>query len=126
MVLNLATLVGYLVITSCIGGFCLSAVSDGNVSPSLGIVIMALLALVISFCGYNVLHYYERFAWIPALVAVVITVGCGGSNLSKQAAPEPATASGVMSFAMIIASYQIPYACMASDFTTYITPKAPS
>ncbi|KAI1371590.1 permease for cytosine/purines, uracil, thiamine, allantoin-domain-containing protein [Hypoxylon crocopeplum] len=123
VILNLATLTGFCVVICVIGGQCLSAVAGGSLTPAVGIVIMGLLALLISFCGYEVLHQYERFAWIPALIAIVIATGCGGSDLYKQAPTEPATPGGVLSFGMIIASYMIPYACLASDFTTYLNPK---
>lgn len=124
--LNLATLTGFCVVTCVIGGQCLSAVSDTGVSETVGIVIIGVLALLISFCGYDTLHRYERFAWIPALVCFVIVTGCGGSRLKEQTVTEPATAAGVLSFGMIIASYMIPYAALGSDFTTYLNPKFPS
>ncbi|KAI1863543.1 hypothetical protein JX265_008760 [Neoarthrinium moseri] len=123
VILNLATLTGFCVIICVIGGQCLSAVTGGSMTPTVGIVIVGLLALGISFCGYNVLHGYERYAYIPALLAIIVTTGCGGSHLKEQIPTEPATASSVLSFGMIIASYMIPYACLSSDFTTYLNPK---
>ncbi|OTB12463.1 hypothetical protein K445DRAFT_320897 [Daldinia sp. EC12] len=123
VILNLATLTGFCVVTCVIGGQCLSAVASGSLTPAVGIVIMGVMALLISFCGYDILHQYERFAWIPALVAIIIATGCGGQGLRQQAPAEPATPGGVLSFGMIIASYMIPYACLASDFTTYLNPK---
>lgn len=124
--LNLATLTGFCVITCVVGGQCLSAVAEGGLSEAVGIVIIGILALFISFCGYDTLHQYERFAWIPALVGFVIVVGCGGSRLKEQVPTEATTAGGVLSFGMIIASYMIPFATLASDFTTYLNPKFPS
>ena len=124
--LNLATLTGFIVVACVIGGQCLSAISDGDISETVGIVIVGALALLISFCGYDVLHRYERFAWIPALVCFVIVTGCGGSQLKKQAVTEPATAAAMLSFGMVIASYMIPYAALASDFTTYLSPQYPA
>ncbi|KAJ0305389.1 hypothetical protein Brms1b_010845 [Colletotrichum noveboracense] len=126
VLLNLATLTGFCVIMAVIGGQCLSAVGEGNVSASVGIVVVALLALVISFCGFAVLHLYERFAWIPAVIAIIIAIGCGGSHLREQASTEPATPQSVVSFGMIVASYMIPWACLASDFTTYLEPSTSS
>ncbi|KAI3326922.1 NCS1 nucleoside transporter [Xylariaceae sp. AK1471] len=126
VILNLATLIGFCVINCVIGGQCLSAVSGGSLTPVIGIVIIGVLSLLISFCGYDVLHNYERFAWIPALIAIVITTGCGGSHLDKQAPAPAATPGGILSFGMIIASYMIPYATLASDLTTYLNPKFPS
>ncbi|KAH7018157.1 permease for cytosine/purines, uracil, thiamine, allantoin-domain-containing protein [Microdochium trichocladiopsis] len=125
VLLNLATLVGFIIITAVIGGQCLSATTGGNLSSTVGIVIIGILAMFISFCGYRVVHQYERYAWIPALIAIVITTGCGGSQLYLQAPPEPATASAILSFGMIVASYMIPYAAIASDFTTYLSPDFP-
>ncbi|KAL1878060.1 hypothetical protein VTK73DRAFT_8195 [Phialemonium thermophilum] len=127
VLLNLATLTGFCVIMAVIGGQCLSAVSGGGLSPSVGIVVIAILALIISFCGFTVLHAYERWAWIPALIAIVVATGTGGAGLTRQATVEgSATASAVLSFGMIVASYTIPWACLASDFTTYLEPKTMS
>ncbi|KAH6989532.1 permease for cytosine/purines, uracil, thiamine, allantoin-domain-containing protein [Ilyonectria sp. MPI-CAGE-AT-0026] len=127
VLLNLATLTGFIVIIYVVGGQCLSAVSGGSLTPDVGIVIIGLLSLFISFCGFKVLHYYETYAFIPAVIAITIATGCGGSDLKKQAAPEtPASASMVLSFGMIVASYMIPWAAIASDLTTYFDPKVPS
>jgi purine-cytosine permease-like protein len=125
VILNLATLIGFCVINCVVGGQCLSAVSGGSLTPVVGIVIIGVLSLLISFCGYNVLHNYERLAWIPALIAIVITTGCGGSHLNQPYPAPAATPGGVLSFGMIIASYMIPYATLASDFTTYLNPNFP-
>ncbi|KAI5859978.1 permease for cytosine/purines, uracil, thiamine, allantoin-domain-containing protein [Durotheca rogersii] len=123
VVLNLATLTGFCVVICVVGGQCLSAVTGGSLAPAVGIVLMGLLALLISFCGYRVLHQYERFAWVPALAAIAVAVGCGADRLREQAPARPATAAAVLSFGMIVASYMIPYACLSSDFTTYLNPK---
>ncbi|KAJ4218603.1 hypothetical protein FSOLCH5_006616 [Fusarium solani] len=127
VLLNLATLTGFIVIIYVVGGQCLSAVSGGSLSPDVGIVIIGLLSLFISFCGFKVLHYYETYAFIPAIIAITIATGCGGSQLMKQAAPAAApTAAQILSFGMIVASYMIPWAAIASDLTTYFDPKVPS
>ncbi|KXH66071.1 NCS1 nucleoside transporter [Colletotrichum salicis] len=123
VVLNLATLTGFCVIICVVGGQCLSAVTHGALSPDLGIVLIALLSLFISFYGFKVLHFYETHAFIPAVIAIVIATGCGGSRLAEQAEMAPATAPAILSFGMIVASYMIPWACIASDLTTYFDPK---
>ncbi|KAI5919451.1 NCS1 nucleoside transporter [Camillea tinctor] len=126
VILNLATLTGFCVVICVVGGQCLSAVTGGTLSPDVGIVIIGLLAMAVSFCGYFFLHSYEKLAWVPAIIAIVIVTGCGGSHLSKQVPAEPATAASVLSFGGAIASYMIPYATLSSDFTTYLNPKFPS
>lgn len=119
---------GFCIIIVIVGGQCLSAVAgDGNLSVNVGIVIIALVSLLISFWGYDILHMYERFAWIPALIAIAVAVGTGANGLKQQLEPEgPPTARAVLSFGMIVASYMIPWAGLSSDFTTYISPQASS
>ena len=127
ILLNLATLTGFCVVNSVIGGMALSAVMDGTtINATVGIVIIALLALLISFCGFKVLHLYERFAWIPALIAIIIATGCGGKQLSAQVNAPAATAPLVLSFGGLVASYMLPWAALASDFSTYMDPKGSS
>ncbi|VUC24387.1 unnamed protein product [Clonostachys rosea] len=127
VILNLATLTGFIIIICVVGGQCLSAISEGSLTPNAGIVIIALLGLLISFCGFRVLHYYETYAFIPAVIALAIAAGCGGKDLMKQAEPEePATAAAVVSYGMIVASYMLPWAAIASDLTTYFDPNVSS
>jgi NCS1 nucleoside transporter family len=127
ILMNLATLVGFCVVDSVIGGMALSAVMDGTtINATVGIIIIALLALLISFCGFRVLHLYERYAWLPALIAIVIATGCGGKHLKLQVEAPPATAPQVLSFGGLVASFMLPWAALASDFSTYMHPKAPS
>lgn len=127
VLLNLATLTGFTVIVCVVGGQCISAVSDGALSPNLGIVIIALVSLLVSFAGFRVLHMFETYAFIAALVSIAIAAGVGGPGLVRQSAPEqPPTAHQVVNFGMIVASYQITWAAIASDLTTYFDPKVPS
>lgn len=126
VLLNLATLTGFIVIICVIGGQCLSAVSGGSLTHDAGIIIIGLLSLVISFCGFRVLHYYETYAFIPAVIMVAIATGCGGSTLKNQQVFPPAAAPAVLSFGMIVSGYMIPWAAIASDLTTYFDPKVPS
>jgi purine-cytosine permease-like protein len=80
--------------------------------------------LIVSFCGFKILHIYETYAFLVAVIAITITAGCGGAGLAKQhSPPQPATAANVLNFGMIVASYQIPYAGLASDMSTYFNPK---
>lgn len=123
---NLATLIGFTVIICVVGGQCISAVNN-SVSPDVGIVIVALCGMAISFFGFKVLHWYETVAWAPSLLMIAIATGCGGTKLANQVAPAtPPTAAAVLSFGMIVASYMIPWACLASDFTTYFDQAAPA
>lgn len=126
IILNLATLTGFCVVDSIIGGQALSAVNSGEtINATVGIVIISLLALIISFCGFRVLHHYERWAWIPALIALIIATGCGGKGLKVQVEAPTATAGQILSFGCLVAGFMLPWAALASDFSTYLHPTAP-
>ena len=123
--LNLATLTGFCIIECVIGGQTISAVTNGKLTPTVGIVIIAVLGMVICFLGFRVLHWYERFAWIPAVVAIVVATGCGGKHLSNQVAAPAASAPLVLDFGALVAGFLIPWAAVASDYVTYMEPSTP-
>lgn len=126
VLLNLATLTGFCVVDATIGGQALSAVMEGRtINATVGIVIISLLAMLVAFCGFRILHHYERWACVPAVIALVIATGCGGSGLTQQVDAPAATAQQVLSFGGLVASYMLPWAALASDFSTYMHPKAP-
>ncbi|KAF7196684.1 Purine-cytosine permease fcyB [Pseudocercospora fuligena] len=126
VLLNLATLTGFCVIDSVVGGLTLSSVDSGKLTPTVGIVVIGILGLLVSFCGFKVLHYYERYAWIPAMIAIIVATGCGGKNLHKQVATEAPAASTVLSFGALVAGFLVPWAALASDFATYMPPRTPA
>jgi purine-cytosine permease-like protein len=123
--LNLATTTGWTIVSAIVAGQTLSAVSGGNLSWAVGIVIISLAGLTISFMGYKVVHTYERFAWIPALIAVVIMVGCGGHLLKLQSPTEPVKAQTVLTYGCVVTGFLMSWATMVSDFCVYIHPSVP-
>ncbi|CAK3873936.1 cytosine-purine permease [Lecanosticta acicola] len=126
VLLNLATLTGFCVIDSVVGGLTLSSLADHGLTPTVGIVIIDILSLLVSFCGLRVLHYYDRYAWIPAAIALVVATGCGGKHLAHQTVAPPAEPATVISFAALVAGFLIPWSALASDFATYLEPRTPS
>lgn len=45
-----------------VAGQVLAAVNPGSISLNVGIIIIAIISMIISFCGYRVLHACERYA----------------------------------------------------------------
>ncbi|KAI0797398.1 cytosine-purine permease [Irpex lacteus] len=125
-IFNLAAMTGFCILNGILGGQTLSSVSNGNLSWSVGTVIIAVISLLVSFCGIKVLNWYERIAWTPTLLVYVVALGVGGKHLINPPAAEPASASTILSFASTIAGFVITYSPLASDFTIYFRPDAPS
>ena len=125
VILNLATLTGFCIIEAVIGGQTLSAITGGSLTPTVGIVIIPILGMIVCFCGFRVLHFYERFAWIPALIAIIVATGCGGKHLKDQVDVPAAAAPTVLSFGALVAGFLMPWAALSSDFVTYMDPQTP-
>ncbi|KAG1732719.1 permease for cytosine/purines, uracil, thiamine, allantoin-domain-containing protein [Suillus lakei] len=120
-ILNLIGLCGFNILNGILGGQALASVSS-SMSWDVGIVIIFVIALLISFMGYRVLNWYERVSWFPVLVAFLVALGVGGKNLYNVQPAEPASAATILSFASVVAGFVITYSAMASDFTMYYSP----
>jgi purine-cytosine permease-like protein len=125
-ILNLISVVGFTVIAIIISGQTLSAVSDGKMTITVGIVLTGLLGMVVSFCGYSVLHLFNNYSWAVTIISVVIAIGCGGHHLNETVPTEPALASTILSFGSLVAGFMLPFAGIMSDFAVYYSPAAPT
>ncbi|KAF9640718.1 putative purine-cytosine permease fcy22 protein [Lasiodiplodia theobromae] len=123
--LNMMTVVGFTVIAGIVAGQTLSAVSDGRISVALGIVLTFVVGLFMSFCGYKVIHIYNRWSWLGVLICFIIMTGCGGKHLSEQVEAEPADAPLILSFGCLIAGFSIAFAGIMSDYSVYYKSTAP-
>lgn len=115
----MATLAGYAIIDCILGGQAISAVSRSGVSVNVGIVVIAIITLVITFCGAKWIHYFDQYAWLPSLVGVIGALGGGGRYLHLQVDTLPVTPRTVLSYGSLVAGFFLPWAAIASDFTTY-------
>ncbi|KAF9078358.1 permease for cytosine/purines, uracil, thiamine, allantoin-domain-containing protein [Rhodocollybia butyracea] len=125
-VLNMINMFGFCILNAILGGQTLASVADGNLTWTAGIVIVVVISLVLSFCGYSILTWYERVAWFPVLVVYLVVLGLGGKNLKDVPPSAPADASTILTFASTIAGFVITYSPLASDFTIYFHPSVPS
>ncbi|KAJ5587627.1 nucleoside transporter [Penicillium hispanicum] len=105
---------------SCItGGLALTAVSDGRISLVVGIVILAVVALLISFVGLNAILIYERWAWVVFFVIFLIIFGETGKYADNSA---PATVTGltfsgaVLNLIAVVYGSSASWCTMASDY----------
>ena len=91
--LNVIVNVGYAVISCVLGGQLVSAVSDETLPLALGIVLIALLGLGVSFLGFRIIHVYERYAWVLALIVFCIAFGQSAPYFSPT--PDLSVVSGL-------------------------------
>ncbi|KAG9231635.1 hypothetical protein BJ875DRAFT_506574 [Amylocarpus encephaloides] len=120
--LNIVLMVGYCTIDCIIGGQMLSAVSGGSMSIVVGIIIVALVSLVVAVFGIALFHYYERWAWLPQILALFILVGSAGPyfNAALQSVGDaPTVAANRLSFFSLCLYVPNSWAAAASDYYVY-------
>lgn len=88
--LNVIEQLGWSAVGCITGGLALSAVSDGRVSLVLGVVLIAVLGLAVSFVGLRAVLRYDQWAWLAFLVIFLIMYGeaaplADGATPSTQA-----------------------------------------
>ncbi|KAK4193739.1 hypothetical protein QBC35DRAFT_510971 [Podospora australis] len=127
LLLNAATATGFSLVSTIVGGQTISSLNPGSVSVNIGIVIVCLVSFLVSLLGFKAVHFWERWAWIPSLIGIVIAVGCGGKYLHlQQQKTEPATVQQIMTYGCLIAGYFITFGGTVSDYSIYHCPRGVS
>ncbi|KAI0363971.1 hypothetical protein BV20DRAFT_957222 [Pilatotrama ljubarskyi] len=123
--LNVLSMQGYLIVNTIIGGQTLAEVS-GHLSATLGIVVIALISLAITFCGCKVLHWYQTLIWIPNIVAFVVMLAVGGKQIVQApvASATPAPPAMLLSFGSSLAATVVSWSTLAPDYGVYHDSKA--
>ncbi|KAL0566742.1 hypothetical protein V5O48_015260 [Marasmius crinis-equi] len=115
---NVFSMIGFLILSCITGGQLLAAVFS-NLNDTLGIVIIALVSLAISFCGYQVLHWFDTYAWIPNLVIYITFLAVGGKNLNLRPEVAAPTAAAIISYGTTAGASCSSWAPMAADYGVY-------
>ncbi|KAI0000618.1 purine-cytosine permease [Russula compacta] len=122
-VLAIISGVGFCILNSILGGQALASIA--NISWTVGIVIIAVISLFVSFCGIRVLNWYENCVWIPVFIVFVVATAVGGKDFVDPPTA-PATAAQIFNFGGTIAGFTVTWAVFSSDYTTYFHPRVSS
>lgn len=122
--LNSVQQIGWAAVSCITGGLALNAVADGHVSLAVGIVIIAVVALAISFVGLNAILVYERYAWLIYFVIFMIMFGEVGKYADNKTPSSltGSTLSGtVLSLLAIVYGSSASWCTMASDYYVHVS-----
>lgn len=124
VLLNLTVMLGYGMIDCVIAGQILSAVSGNSMSVVVGIIMIAIITWAITTFGYQLFHYYERWAWLPQVFVLCILAGVAGPNFNTASKsegdqnPDTVVGSRLSFFGLTLAS-AITYGGGAADYSVY-------
>ena len=64
--------------TVILGGQTLASINPGTLPLAVGIIVISFCSLIPSFIGYNMVHHYERYAWMVMTLVMLSLWGLGG------------------------------------------------
>jgi NCS1 nucleoside transporter family len=84
-VLNIIIGIGFSVINVVITGQLLSAASDYRMTISVGSIITSIISYLVSLFGFSLIHTFEKYSWIVALLFLCILLGQTGHEIGATA-----------------------------------------
>lgn len=127
-VLNILTQLGFSTTCVILGGQTLASVNPGTLPLVVGIIIVGVCSLIPCFVGYNLVHVYERYAWLVTTLIMLFLFGLGGHagfNISVQKPLEDTgrnLAGDVLSFGGIVFGSFTGWAPIAADYNCRLPP----
>jgi len=123
--LNVVSLQCFLILNCIIGGQTLASVSS-KLTWDLGIVIVGLISLFVTFCGYRLVHWYESVAWFPNAVTFLVMIGVGAKHFVNAPSTSGAGVAAILSFASTTAATDLSWSSMVADYGVYHNASASS
>ncbi|EGN93578.1 hypothetical protein SERLA73DRAFT_189287 [Serpula lacrymans var. lacrymans S7.3] len=130
-ILNILTQLGFSVTAVILGGQTLANINPGTLPLVVGIIIIGVCCLIPCFIGYNVVHIYERYAWMVTLLIMLFLWGLGGKAGFDINAQKPledtgrALSADVMSFGGIVFGSFTGWAPVAADYNCRLPANTP-
>ncbi|KAI0931476.1 hypothetical protein AcW1_001130 [Taiwanofungus camphoratus] len=131
-ILNILTQLGFAVTAVILGGQTLASINPGTLPLVVGIIIIGLCSLVPCFIGYNMVHIYERYAWMVTFIVMLFLWGLGGKagyDISMQKASEDtgrALSADILTFGGIVFGSFTGWAPVAADYNCRLPADTPS
>ncbi|KAI1178413.1 permease for cytosine/purines, uracil, thiamine, allantoin-domain-containing protein [Nemania sp. FL0916] len=117
--LNAIVQIGWAAVACITGGLALTAAADGHLSLIVGIIILAIVAMLISLVGLKAILVYERYAWIVFFTIFLIFFGEVG-RYADNTTPSPLKgadlAGSVLSLISIVYGSSASWISIASDY----------
>ncbi|KAJ7486077.1 cytosine-purine permease [Mycena galericulata] len=130
-VLNILTQLGFSVTAVILGGQTLASINPGTLPLVAGVVIVGLGSLIPCFIGYNMVHHYERYAWMVIFIVMLFLLGLGGHAGFDINAQKPfedtgkALSSDILSFGGIVFGSVAGWAPVAADYNCRLPVNTP-
>jgi purine-cytosine permease-like protein len=120
--LNIVIMLGYGIIDILAAGQIMSTVNGGGMSVIVGVIIAAVISLVVCLVGIRFFHSYERWAWLPQAIVVLIMIGVAGPYWDAKTGSTstgPTRSADRTSFFFLCMSGPLAWSPASADFYVY-------
>lgn len=116
--LNAATCVGWSAVNVLVGAQLSQSLGISWLTPAVTIIFISLLTTIVSLYGYNYVHRYERYAWIPMVVVFFSLFWCHLPQFTINSSPLKGFAwwAAVFSFGGTVFGYAVAWCAYAADY----------
>lgn len=123
--INVIACVGWGVVNTIVSAQLLNMVNqDGSKAPLwAGCIIIVGCTILVTFFGYNVIHSYEKWSWVPnfaVFLVIIARLKISGNFTSGPWTSGPTTAGSVLSFGSAVFGFATGWTTYASDYTVYM------
>ncbi|KAG6333320.1 hypothetical protein ID866_5768 [Astraeus odoratus] len=131
-ILNILTQLGFATATVILGGQTLASVSSSHGLPLVaGIIIIGVGCLIPCFVGYNLVHTYERYAWVMMLFIMCCLWGLGGKagfdiNAQKPLEDTGRALKADISYGAVVFGSFASWVPVAADYNVHLPADMPT
>ncbi|CCK72762.1 cytosine permease KNAG_0L01420 [Huiozyma naganishii CBS 8797] len=123
--INVVACVGWGVVNTVVSAQLLNMVNqNGNNCPLwAGCVIIVGCTVMVTFFGYNVIHAYEKWSWVPNFAVFLVIIARLKMSGNFELGPWTSgttTAGGVLSFGSAVFGFATGWTTYAADYTVYM------
>jgi purine-cytosine permease-like protein len=118
---NVLTCVGWSMVNTMAGAEVFYSLTDTKLPLAICILILAIASFVVSFLGYHVIHFYERYSWLVMYPFFAILAGFGASHMQNlPMATGKEEMANVLSFGATVLGYAITWGPFSADYSVYM------
>lgn len=120
--INMVACVGWGAVNIMVSAQLLTIINNGACPPWAGCLILVICTILVTFFGYNIIHTYEKYAWIPnlaAFIAIIARMAMSKTFTWGTTTGGVTTAGDVLSFGGTVFGYATGWTTYASDYTVY-------
>jgi NCS1 nucleoside transporter family len=127
-IFNVVACTGWSAVNAIIGGQLVAAVSGGTIARPIAILVIAIVTTILAIYGYQHIHRYARYAWIPAVISFVFLTVVTVPKISIPPTPALSIAeiASFVSFGGAVYGFSTGWSSYAADYNAYQPESTPA